>query len=134
MGDRSTGTLALAVEKTVTVGKNLILVAVAVVVYLLFDFFSGTPYFDLFQVLVAGALVVLGVMEWRSNGHRWPATLSWAIPMAALWTLTLWLVEGPFAIALLVYFVGGALLFMITQSTRAAHWWYEVVLRRPYKS
>ena len=38
-------------------------------------------------------------------------------------------VVGPIA-----YFAGVAFAVLMMASTRAATWWYEVVLRRPYKS
>jgi hypothetical protein len=102
-----------------------------VAVFLSFGIASGTPFYALFRVLFGAALVLLAVSDWRDHGHAWLPTLSWTVPFGALWLACLWLFEGRIA---LVFGIGAAVLLVMMVSTRAAVWWYQTVLRRPFKT
>jgi hypothetical protein len=93
---------------------------------------AGTPYFDVVRVLLAIVVVLLGISDWRTKGHGWLPTLSWAVPFGARWAGGQWLVDGSKILVLLVYVLGAVPLMLMIVSQRASKWWYEVVLRRPY--
>jgi hypothetical protein len=103
------------------------LVAVVFVVGLL----ARTPLFPYVPHVVIGVVALLCISDWRDKGHSWFATLSWAIPLAGIWTgihLFLGYPDGR------VFLLGAASFLVMGISTRAASWWYRAVLRRPYKS
>jgi hypothetical protein len=103
---------------------------VPVVALVLFAIAAQTPYFLWFRLLFAIGLVVLSALEWRSRGHGWLPTLSWAVPLGSLWIVAQVVVQRPAALAWLAYCVGFGFVLAMLISTRAARWWYEVVLRR----
>ena len=108
-------------------------VGIVLVVFLMFAVASGTPYFKWFRVLFSLALVILTARAWRERGREWLPALSWAIPLAILWTVGQYLVDRPLTLVVFIYWLGlGAVLVMLV-STRAARWWYEVLLRRPFR-
>ncbi|MDP2323793.1 MAG: hypothetical protein Q8N51_07165 [Gammaproteobacteria bacterium] len=112
---------------------HLISVGILVAVFILFAFTGRAPLFDLARLLVVTVIVALGIAEWRTQGHRWAPTLSWTIPLG-LWLLSPWFLDSPPVFGVLVYWVAFAIMFAMLVSTRAATWWYKVVLRRQYKS
>lgn len=91
---------------------------------------AGTPFYGYVAPIVMGAVAFLIVSDWRAKGHRWLPTLAWALPLTASWVVVNWLIgrDGN------TIFLLGAVSFFVMSSTRAAEWWYEVVLRRPFKS
>lgn len=105
-----------------------------VAVFLLLAVAARTPFFYVVLLSGVGAAIVLGVSEWRSRGHAWLPTLSWAVPLAGFWIGGLWLVRRPIVLVVLMYAIGFALLAAMLLSTRAAMWWYRAVLRRPFKT
>jgi len=108
-------------------------VGIVLVVFLMVAVASGTPYFKWFRLLSSLALVILTARAWRERGREWLPTLSWAIPLAVLWIAAQQLVDRPVAVVVITYWLGLAALLVIMASTRAARWWYEVVLRRPFR-
>lgn len=112
---------------------TILFVAFGLGVVLMFAIASGTPYFKWFRILFSLALVFLGAWDWRAKGREWLPTLSWAIPLATVWTIAQYLVDRPVALVVFIYWLGYGALLVIMISTRAARWWYEVVLRRPFR-
>ncbi len=102
--------------------------------FLLFAAVARTPYFAVFRLLFVGALLTLGISDWRTKGHGWLPTLSWTVPLGVLWIAGQWFILRPIALAVLVFWLGGTFLVVMMASERAGAWWYKVVLRRPYKT
>jgi hypothetical protein len=92
---------------------------------------SGTPFYGLYAVLLGTVMLLLAISEWHDKGHAWIPTLSWTIPFGSLWLASLWLFEGRRGV---VFVVGSVAIMVMTVSTRAAARWYEIVLRRPFKT
>ncbi len=112
---------------------DLIWIGGAAVVFLLFAFPGKTPLVDLARLLVAIVVVALCISDWRAKGHRWVPTLSWTIPLG-IWLFGPWLVGRPGAVVLFAFWLGFAFMLAMLASTRAATWWYRVVLRRTFKT
>lgn len=112
---------------------DLMWIGVAVAVLVMVAVAARTPFFGLFRLVFAGGLVILCISEWRTKGHGWLPTLSWTVPLGVPWSAAQALIDRPLALVLLTYWVGFAVMLTMLISTRAATWWYEVVLRRPYK-
>lgn len=106
----------------------------AVLLFMLFAAAARTPFFDLIRLLFVGVLMVLCISDWRTRGHGWFPTLSWTVPLGGLWMVGQWLVDGPVIHILLIYWLGFVSMMAMLVSKRAARWWYEVVLRRLYKT
>ncbi len=106
----------------------------SVIVFLLFGLASRTPYFALVRTLLAGALVLLCISDWRTKGHGWLATLSWTVPLGGLWIVGQILVDRPAVLVAVAYWLGFVTLMVMLVSVRAAMWWYRVILRRPFRS
>ena len=105
-----------------------------VAVFLSLGVAARTPYFEVVRLLFATGVLLLGISDWRTKGHGWLPTLSWVVPLGGLWVVGQWLVDGPKVLVVLTYGLGAVPVIVMIVSTRAAKWWYEVVLRRPYKS
>jgi hypothetical protein len=110
---------------------HAILLGGGVAIFLLIGLAAGTPFYAWMGLLLAIAIVVLGISDWRAKGHGWLPTLGWAIPLGALWIAVQWFVEGPKSFSFLL---GGVPVMVMSLSPHAARWWYEVVLRRPFKT
>ena len=102
-------------------------------VFLLLALAARTPFFELARLVLAGVVVLLSISDWRTKGHGWLPTLSWTVPFGGLWMVVQSLVDRPVMIVVAVYWLGFVPMMVMLASTRAATWWYEVVLRRPYK-
>jgi len=108
-------------------------VGIVLVVALMVAVASGTPYFKWFRLLSSLALVILTAWVWRERGREWLPTLSWAIPVAVSWIAAQQLVDSPVGLVRFIYSLGLGVVLVMLVSTRAARWWYEVVLRRAFK-
>jgi hypothetical protein len=106
----------------------------AVAAVLLWGVVARTPFYDLIRLLFLTGLAALGVSDWRAQGHRWLPTLSWTVPFGLWMVAVQWLVDPSSILGPLGYSIGIAFLVVMMASSRAALWWYEVVLRRPYKT
>jgi hypothetical protein len=106
----------------------------AVALVILWGIVAKAPFYDLIRIVFLIGLAVLGVTDWRAQGHRWIPTMSWTAPF------TLWMVafhsfvDRSSVVGPIAYFVGVAFAVSMMASTRMARWWYKVVLRRPYKA
>lgn len=112
---------------------TLLLVAIVLAVLVMFAVASGTPYFGWFRLLFSLALVILAAWEWRAKGREWLPILSWAIPLTVTWSAAQYLVDRPVAVVVIIFWLGCGVLLVMLVSSRAARWWYEAVLRRPFE-
>ena len=113
---------------------DAILAGGCVVLFLFFAMAARTQFFDLVRLVFAGMLLLLAISDWRTKGHGWLPTLSWTAPLGGLWVVGQWLVDSPAALVVIIYWLGFVPVIVMLVSTRAATWWYRVVLRRPYKT
>lgn len=102
-------------------------------VLFLFALSSRTPYFKVVLVVLSSVIILLSIADWRSKGHAWLPTLSWALPFGGFWIVSTWVIDRPWLLIVLVYWLGAALVLTMLISARAASWWYRVVFRRPPK-
>jgi hypothetical protein len=114
--------------------ERLFWLALPVVTFVLFAVASRTPYFLLFRLVFTTGLVLIGASEWRSKGRGSLPTLSWAVPVGLLWILAESMFDRPLLAAIVMYWAGGGLVFLMSASDTAARWWYGAVLRRPFKT
>lgn len=113
---------------------NLLWLALPILSFALFALASRTPYFLAVRLALAAVLVALAAADWRVRGHPWFPTLSWAVPVGALWLAAQAIFERPRLAVALTFWAGCAILLVMLASTGAAHWWYETVLRRRFKT
>ena len=106
----------------------------AVLAVLVWGVVARTPLYDVIRLLFLTGLAALGIWDWRAQGHRWLPTLSWTVPFGLWMVAVQWFVDRSYVLGPIAYSVGGAFLVSMMASTRAATWWYQVVLRRPYKT
>ena len=92
---------------------------------------AGTPIYEFTGPALMGAVALLSISDWRTQGHPWFPTLSWALPLAGLWVVIHWVVGYRGGT---IFWLGAVSYCPMLFSTRAASWWYEFVLRRPFKT
>jgi hypothetical protein len=106
--------------------------AVSLLAAFLFSALSGRSPLDVIvRSLLGIGIAGLAAGEWRSKGHAWVPTLSWTVPLGLV-LVAPWILQSPPLLIVIIYWVAGAVMVTMLVSTRAAMWWYRVVLRRPY--